>query len=124
MSLRRQRHRLPVEPAFEQQRPAGIARALIVVLEFALQPLELRVGQHRALRPRIDQRAGGPRRVVEQRLVPARRGVVRVDRDGGGFQRRQPVVIVERMEQREMQDRRQRPRSGRSARCGPPTVYS
>ncbi len=28
--LRRERHRLPVEPAFEQQRTAGIARALVV----------------------------------------------------------------------------------------------
>ena len=56
----------------------------------------------------IDQRAGGPRRVVEQRLVPGAGRVVGVDRDRRGFERRQPVMIVERMEERQMQDRRQR----------------
>ena len=70
----------------------------------------MRVGEHRAVRPGIDERAGGPRRIVEQRLVPGRGGVVRVDGDGGGFERAQPVMIVQRIEQREMQDRRNEPR--------------
>jgi hypothetical protein len=35
---------------------------------------------------------------------------VGVDRDGGGFERAQPVMVVERVEQGEMQDRRDRPR--------------
>lgn len=86
-----------VEPAFEQQRAAGIGCALIGLGQFALQPLELRFRQHRAVRPGIDQRAGGPRRVVEQRLVPHGARVMRIDCDGRGFDRREAVVIVERM---------------------------
>jgi len=45
-------------------------------LQLFLQPRELLVGQMRAFRPRIDQRAGRPRRIVEQRLVPETRGVM------------------------------------------------
>ena len=43
--LRRQRQGLPVEPAFQQQRPAGIGGTLVVRLELGLQPVELRFGQ-------------------------------------------------------------------------------
>ena len=101
--LRRQPHRLPVEPAFEQQRPARARRARIAVLQLRLQPVELLVGKVAALLRRIDQRARRPRRIVEQRLVPAPRRVVDVERHQRGLQRRETVVVVERMEQRQMQ---------------------
>ena len=101
-------------PSSSSGRPAFIG-ALVIVGEFALEALELAVGQNRALRPGIDQRAGRPRRIVEQRLVPRRGGIVRVHRDGRRLQRGQAVMIVERMKQRQMQDRRQRARSGRTA---------
>ena len=55
--LRRERERLPVEAAFEQQRTAGIAGALVVRLELALQPVELRVGEASRRRRRARRRA-------------------------------------------------------------------
>jgi hypothetical protein len=76
--------------------------------EFALQPVELCVGEHRAVRPGIDQRTGRPRRIVEQRLVPFGGGIVGVDRAGRRLERAEAVIVVERIEQRQMQDRRQR----------------
>ena len=41
-------------------------------------------------------------------LTPACRGVVGVDRDRGGLERREAVIIVERIEQGQMQNRRLR----------------
>jgi hypothetical protein len=104
--LGRQRHRLPIEPAFEEKRPPGVARPLVLVLQFALEPLELALGQHRALRARIHQRAAWARRVVEQRLVPRRSGVVGVDGNRRRLDRREAIMIVERMKECQMQDRR------------------
>ena len=104
---RGQRERLPVETALEQQRAAGIAGTLERVLQLLLEALELRLGQRRAFRPVIDQGAGGARGVVEQGLVPAAGGVVDVERDRRRLDRRQPVMIVDGVEQRQMQDRRQ-----------------
>jgi hypothetical protein len=105
--LRRQRHRLPVEPAFQQHRPAGVRRADIGLVELALEAAELLVGQQIVVAGK-HQRAGGPRGVVEQRLVPARRGIMGVDRDRGGLDRRQAIMVVERMEEGQVQDRRHR----------------
>jgi hypothetical protein len=42
------------------------------------------VGGEVAVAGGVDQRAGGPRRVVEEGLVPLRCGVVDVDGGGGG----------------------------------------
>ncbi len=70
--LRRQRHGFPVEAAFEQEWPAGVAGALEPLLQFALQALVL-FGRQVAVTRGVDERARGPGRVVEQRLVPARR---------------------------------------------------
>ena len=59
----------------------------------------------RAVGPRIDQRAGGPRGVVEQSFVPEACGVMRVERQLRGSERREAVIIVERVKQTQMQDR-------------------
>jgi hypothetical protein len=101
--LRRQAHRLPVEPAFEQQRPPGPHRAGIPLFHLRLQPVELLVGKAAALFRRIDQRARRTRRIVEQRLVPAPGGIVRVERDQRRLERREPVMIVDRVKQRQLQ---------------------
>jgi hypothetical protein len=100
--LGRHAHGLPVQPALQQQRPAGAGRARIAFLEFGLQPVELLVGQIAALLRRIDQRPRRPRRIVEQRLVPAPGGVVRIERHQRRLQRRKAVMVVERMKQRQM----------------------
>src|SRR6187399_991922 len=68
----------------------------------------LGAGEHGAIGAGIDQCAGWTCCVVEQRLVPAGRGVMRIDRDGSRLYRAHPVVIVDRVEERQMQDRRQR----------------
>ena len=54
---------------------------------------------------RIDQRPRGPRRVVEQRLVPGAGRVVDVDGGGGRLDGAHAVVIVGRVEQARVQDR-------------------
>jgi hypothetical protein len=92
--FRRERQRLPVEPAFEQQRTPGVERAGEIFFELLFQPRELFVGEMRAVGPRIDQRAGGPRGVVEQRLVPEACSVMRVERQLRGGERREAVIIV------------------------------
>jgi hypothetical protein len=58
----------------------------------------------RAFRPRINERAGRPRRIVEQRLVPEARGGMRIERHLRGRQRRETVIIVERVEEADMQN--------------------
>jgi hypothetical protein len=90
--LRRQRQRLPVEPTFQQQRPPGVARALIAVLQLRFQPRVLLAGQV-AGAARVDERARRPRCVVEQRLVPGARRVVNVYCVGGGLDRAQLLVL-------------------------------
>src|SRR3954462_7364724 len=73
--------RSPYETAFEQQRAAGVGRALVVRRQFGLEKVELIVGERRPAGAGKNQRAGGPSRVVEQRLVPRAGRVVDVERD-------------------------------------------
>ncbi len=93
--LRRERQRLPVEPAFEQQRAARVVGAREILFELLLEPRELFVGQMGVVGSGVDQRAGGPGGIVEQRLVPEARGVVRVESDLGGGERREAVTVIE-----------------------------
>ena len=53
----------------------------------------------------VDEGAGGPRGVVEQRLVPLRGSVVQVDGRGCGLERAQPIVVVVGVEKAHVQDR-------------------
>ena len=76
MSAGRQRQRLPLEPAFEQHRPPGVARARKACASSALSRSNWSAVSAAAVAGVIDQRARGPRRVLEQRAVPARGGVV------------------------------------------------
>jgi hypothetical protein len=78
---------------------------LVIDVKFAFQPVELRIGERRST---DDESAGGARRVVEQRLVPGSRRVVDVERGRRRFHGRQAVMIVGRMEEGQMQDRRHR----------------
>ena len=68
--------------------------------------------------PFVDQRARGARGIVEQRLGPMGAGIVHVDGDSGGLDRRKPVMIVERMKQFRLQHG-QKPACGiaRQTRC-------
>jgi hypothetical protein len=102
--LRRQAHGLPVEAAFEQQRTAGVGGALETLLELGLEAVEL-LGAQVAFARGVDEGAGGTRRVVEQRLVPPGRRVVDVDRRGGGLDGGEAVVVVDRVEELDVQDR-------------------
>ena len=91
----------PVEAAFEEERTAGVAGALVAGLQLGLEAGELVGGEVAAAG--VDQRAGGAGGVVEQRLVPARGCVVDVDCRGGGLDGREAVVVVGGVEQLEMQ---------------------
>ena len=77
--------------------------ALEALLQLGLEAVVL-LGGEVAVARGVDQRAGGPRGVVEQRLVPARGGVVDVDGGGGGLDGAQAVVVVGGMEQLHVQD--------------------
>ena len=57
--LGRERHRLPVEPAFQHQRPPGIGGALVFALELALETIELLVAERAALGRAIDRAPEG-----------------------------------------------------------------
>ena len=77
MSVGVRAHRLPVEAAFEEQRAAGPrlrrgkpGRRLEALLQLGFEAVEL-VGRQVAVAGGVDEGAGRPRRVVEQRLVPA-----------------------------------------------------
>ena len=59
----------------------------------------------RAVGAGVDQRAGGAGGVIQQRLVPEGRGVVGVERGLRGGERGEAVVIVERVEKADVQDR-------------------
>ena len=59
--------------------------------------LELLLGQMAAIGAGIDQRAGGPRRVVKQRLVPEAGRVMRIERHLRRGDRRKAVIVVERV---------------------------
>ncbi len=72
--------------------------------KLALQTLEL-FTRHLTVRCGIDERAGRPRRIVKQRLVPARRGVVNVDRHRRRLDRAHAVVIIGGMKHAHVQDR-------------------
>src|SRR5690606_16011873 len=85
--------------AFQQHRPAGARSTAIAFLEFLLEPLILLLGKVAAFLRRIDQRAGGACRVVEQRLVPPAGGVVDIQCHQRGLQRRKAVMIIKRMEE-------------------------
>ena len=104
--LRRERERLPIEAALQQQRPPGIGRALVIRLQLALEAGELRVAQRRAGGGGVDQRPGGPGGIVEEGLVPGPGGVVDVERHRRRLHRRQAVMVVGRVEQGEVEDRR------------------
>ena len=88
----RQRERLPVETAFEEERASGVFRALEALLEFGFEALEL-FGRQTAFAGGVDEGAGGAGGVsaelsevrAEQRLVPLRRLIVDVDGNGGGL---------------------------------------
>ncbi len=77
-----------------------------MALELVDQPLVL-VGPELPLpvRALVDDRPRRPCRVVEQRLRPGARRVVHVDRTRRRIQRRQPVVVVLRMEALHVQHR-------------------
>ena len=83
--------RLPVEAAFEQQGAAGVGGALEALLQLGLEAVELVRGEV-AVAGGVDQGAGGAGGVVEERLVPLRRGVVDVDGRGGGLDGGEAVV--------------------------------
>ena len=95
-------HFLPVEPAFQHHGPPGIGRPLVAVLQLFLQPLEL-LARQVPIRRRIDQRARRPGGIVQHRLVPAARRIVRVDGALRRFQGRHAVVVVQRVEQPQLQ---------------------
>ena len=101
--FRRHRHGFPVEAAFEEQRTAGVISSLEPGFEFLLQARVL-FGCEVAVTGGVDKRAGGTRRIVEQRFVPAGGRVVDVDGGRGGFDGRKAVVVVERVEQFRVQD--------------------
>ena len=101
--LWRKTHRLPVETALKQQRPAGIRCPLKAALELRLEAVIL-FARERAVLALKNQRAGGPRGIVEQRLVPGAGGIVNVDADGRRLQRAHAVMVVVRVEQSHMQD--------------------
>ena len=104
---RRPGHGLPLQPAFQQQRPPGVHRTLVPVAQLRPQRLELFAGQPLAVLRAVDQRARRPRPVVQQRLVPGTRGVVHVDGGGRRLQRRKPVPVVHRIMQLQVQHRRE-----------------
>src|SRR5437016_12618712 len=79
--LRAEAHRLPVEAAFEQERAAGrpppargqaVGGTLEALLQLGLEAVVL-LDREVAVAGGIDEGAGGPGRVGEQRLVPAAR---------------------------------------------------
>jgi hypothetical protein len=74
----REAHRLPVEPAFKKQRTPGILSPRMGAGEFRTQTIELLVAQSLGARGK-DQRAGRPRGIVDQCLVPCPAGIVQVD---------------------------------------------
>jgi hypothetical protein len=88
----REAHRLPVEAAFEEEWAAGVGGALEALLQLGLEAVEL-VGGEVAVAGGVDEGAGGPRRVVEEGLVPAAGGVVDVDGGGGGLDGGEAVVV-------------------------------
>ena len=65
--------------------------ALEALLQLGFQAVEL-VGGEVAVAGGVDQRAGGAGGVVEEGLVPLRRGVVDVDGRGGGLDGGEAVV--------------------------------
>ena len=103
----RQAHRLPPEAPIQQHRPPGIVRARKARLHLRLQPVEL-LGRHRRARlARIEhQRARWPRRIVEQRLVPARRRIVDRHSARSRAQAASAIMIVERMKALDVHHRR------------------
>src|SRR5262245_22344705 len=99
----RERHRLPVETAFQQQRAAGAGGALEALLQLGLEAVVL-LGGEVAVAGGVDERAGGAGGVVEEGLVPARGGVVDVYCRGGRLDGGETVVVGQRMEQLDVQD--------------------
>jgi hypothetical protein len=55
--------------------------------------------------PGVGQRPRGPRRIVEQRLVPGPARVVHIHCERRRLQRREPVVVVRRVKQLQLQNR-------------------
>ena len=105
--LGRQRHRLPVEPAFEQQRPAGIGRALVAAPR--VRASAARTGRRRAPRRPARHRPARRRAAPHCRAAPCSRRRPRCAcrcATAAASSGDKPVVVVERMEQRQVQDRR------------------
>ena len=87
--FRRERQRLPVEPAFEQQRTPRVERAGEIFFELFLQPRELFVGQMRA----VGRRGFGIGVAVEHQI-----GAERFDKADAVVERIGPrQQIVQRM---------------------------
>jgi len=102
---RRKAHRAPFEPAFQQKRASRIRGAGVHVLQLILETLELLFAQPvGAACASEHQRAGWPRSIVDQRVVPGAAGIVDVDGKGRGLHRRKPVPIVGGVKQFQMQD--------------------
>jgi hypothetical protein len=77
------------------------------VIQLLLETLELLFAQSiGAAGAGEDERAARARRVVDQRLVPGAAGIVRVDGECGRLHRRQPIPIVGRVKEFQMEDRR------------------
>ena len=123
--LRAERQRLPVEPAFQA---AAAARRSCAPWKPSSSSDFSRANCSPVRLPllrRVDERARGPRRVVEQRLVPGAGRVVDVDRLGRRLDRAHAVVVVDGMEQAHVQDRAHAGTGSASKRTErPPAEYS
>ena len=97
--FRRQAHLAPIEAAFQHQGASRVAVALIHLPQFLAQSPDLIVRQRgRPIFWRIDQRAGGPRALIKQSLIPRARRVVLVDGHQRRLHRREAVPVIQWME--------------------------
>ena len=97
------RHGAPVEAAFQQHRPAGVARALKAGFQLRFQPPIL-FRRQLTVAGIVDQRARRQRGVVQHRLVPGAGRIVDIDRRGRGFNGGHTVIVIGWVEQRHVLD--------------------
>ena len=99
-------HRLPVQPPLQQHRTTRIARALMVHLDLADQPVIL-FGAQRALpvQPLVDDRTTGPGGIVQQSLRPGAGAVMDIQSHRRRLKGRQTVMVVLRMKALDVADR-------------------